>query len=61
MPIDMDTLQFLIDEAMDAALKDTKEKLDELAMKYKVKITAKPPTIVNVEIVENGEAVWIKE
>ena len=58
MPLDQETLKFLIDETIEAALEDTREKLTELARKYNFKITVIPPTLVKVEPAEKGEIVW---
>ncbi|NHJ46763.1 MAG: hypothetical protein FK733_03145 [Asgard group archaeon] len=58
MPIDLDMLEFLVKEAIDTALQDTKEKLNELAMKYKLQISVRPPVLVDLEQVENGTVVW---
>ncbi|MHA1211525.1 MAG: hypothetical protein ACTSSH_03600 [Candidatus Heimdallarchaeota archaeon] len=61
MPLDFDTLKFLIDETIEAALEDTREKLNEFARKYNFKISVKPPALVAVEQAEKGEIVWINE
>ncbi|NHJ39008.1 MAG: hypothetical protein FK731_03175 [Asgard group archaeon] len=58
MPLDLDTMKFLVKEAVDTALQDTKEKLNELSMKYHLKITVKPPILVELESVEKGEVIW---
>jgi len=58
LPLDKETLNFLVEETIDNALQDTKEKLNELAYKYKLKITIKPPLLVEIEHVEKGEVVW---
>ncbi|NHJ32342.1 MAG: hypothetical protein FK732_05735 [Asgard group archaeon] len=58
MPLDKETLNFLVEETIDNALQDSKEKLGELAYKYQLKITVKPPILVKVEQVEKGEVVW---
>lgn len=51
-------MKFLVKEAVDTALQDTKEKLNELSMKYHLKITVKPPILVELESVEKGEVIW---
>jgi len=58
MPLDKETLNFLVEETIDNALQDTKEKLNELAYKYKIKIIVKPPQLINVTQVEKGEIIW---
>ncbi|NPE08004.1 MAG: hypothetical protein GNW80_06965 [Asgard group archaeon] len=58
MPIDKETLNFLVEETIDNVLQDSKEKLNELAYKYKLKITVKPPMLVEIEHVEKGEVIW---
>ncbi len=61
MPLDKETIEFLVAETIDAALEDTKEKLTELAMKYKFRITVKPPILVKVETAQKGEIIWNKD
>jgi P pilus assembly chaperone PapD len=61
LPIDKETLNFLVEETIDNALQDTKEKLNELAYKYKLKIIVKPPLLVEIEHVEKGKVVWDME
>ncbi|MBN1330418.1 MAG: hypothetical protein JXA54_13170 [Candidatus Heimdallarchaeota archaeon] len=61
MPLDKDTIEFLVAETIEAALEDTKEKLTELAIKYKFKITVKPPILVEVEQAVKGEIIWKKD
>ena len=58
MPLDLDTMKFLVKEAVDTALQDTKEKLNELSMKYQLKIVVRPPILVELEQKEKGEVVW---
>ncbi|MBK5114807.1 MAG: hypothetical protein KGD59_07135 [Candidatus Heimdallarchaeota archaeon] len=58
MPLDKEMLNFLVEETIDNALQDTKEKLNELAYKYQMRITVRAPLLVNVEQVEKGEVVW---
>lgn len=58
LPLDKETLNFLVEETIDNALQDAKEKLNELAYKYKLKITVKLPLLVDIEHVEKGEVVW---
>ncbi len=58
LPIDKETLNFLVEETIDNVLQDSKEKLNELAYKYKLKITVKPPMLVEIEHVEKGEVIW---
>ncbi len=58
LPLDKETLNFLVEETIDNALQDAKEKLNELAYKYKLQITVKPPLLVDIEHVEKGEVVW---
>jgi hypothetical protein len=58
LPIDIDTLEFLVKEAIDTALEDTKEKLNELSMKYRLKITVRPPILVEITQEEKGTVVW---
>jgi len=60
LPLDYDTLIFLIKETISNALEDTNDKLNELAIKYKVKIIAKPPILVKVEQKDKGELIWEK-
>ena len=57
LPLDKETLNFLVEETIDNALQDAKEKLNELAYKYRLKITVKPPLLVDIKHVEKGEVV----
>lgn len=61
MPLDKDTLDFLVNETIENALEDTKMKLNELAMKYKLEISVKLPIIIEIKQVNNGKVIWKKE
>lgn len=63
MPIDKETLDFLVDETIIHALEDSKEKLDVLARKYGLKIRVRPPIIIEIVQVPqpDGEVIWEKE
>jgi hypothetical protein len=58
MPLDLDTMKFLVEEAIDTALEDTKEKLTELSTKYQLQIVVRPPILVEITQDENGKVVW---
>ncbi|MHA1124238.1 MAG: hypothetical protein ACTSO7_14005 [Candidatus Heimdallarchaeota archaeon] len=58
MPIDQETLKFLVDETMENALQDGKENLRELARKYKLRIRIRTPILLEVAPAEEGEVVW---
>lgn len=58
MPLNQETLEFLVNEAIEAALEDTREKLTELARKYNFKIIVKAPTLVKIEQARKGEIIW---
>ncbi|NHJ04345.1 MAG: hypothetical protein EAX90_05950 [Candidatus Heimdallarchaeota archaeon] len=60
MPLDKDTLDFLVNETIDNALEDTKMKLNELAIKYKLEINVRPPIIIEIKQVDNGKVIWEK-
>ncbi|MHA1155884.1 MAG: hypothetical protein ACTSQK_07215 [Candidatus Heimdallarchaeota archaeon] len=63
MPIDKETLDFLVEETIVNALEDSKEKLNELARKYGLKIRVRPPVIVEIVQVPqpNGKVIWEQE
>ena len=58
MPIDQETLKFLVDETIENALQDGKEHLRELAIKYKLKIRISPPVLLEVIPATEGEVIW---
>ena len=58
MPIDKSTIDFLVEETIATALEDTKEKLNELAMKYKLVIRVKPPVIIEITQEKKGQVIW---
>ncbi|MFW9922771.1 MAG: hypothetical protein ACFFDW_05715 [Candidatus Thorarchaeota archaeon] len=58
MPLDKATLDFLVEETIQNALEDTKFKLNELSMKYKLKIKVKPPIVTEITQVAKGEVIW---
>ncbi|MBD3189974.1 MAG: hypothetical protein GF308_05000 [Candidatus Heimdallarchaeota archaeon] len=58
MPLDEATLNFLIEETIETALEDTKDRLNELAMKYSLKIRVSPPKVHEVTIANQGEVLW---
>ncbi len=60
MPIDYDTLLYLVEETIENALEDVKEKLNELSYKYRLKLIVKAPVLVKAEQVEVGEVIWEK-
>lgn len=62
MPLDKETLDFLVDETILNALEDSKEKLNELARKYGLKIRMRPPIVVEIVQVPqpDGEVIWEK-
>ena len=61
MPLDKDTLDFLVNETIETALTDTREKLEELSMKYKLKIRVTPPLVLEIIQQEQGEVIWEKK
>ena len=63
MPLDKATLDFLVEETIANALEDSKEKLNELARKYGLKIFVKPPIVREITQVPlpEGEVTWEKE
>lgn len=61
MPLDKATLDFLVEETIANALEDSKDKLNELAMKYKLKIRVKPPIIVEIKQEKKGRVIWIEK
>ena len=60
MPLDHDTLIYLVEETIENALEDAKEKLNELSYKYRLKLIVKPPVLVKAEQAETGEVIWEK-
>ena len=58
MPLDKDTLDFLVNETIENALEDTKMKLEELAMKYKLEINVKPPIVIDIKQMPEGKVIW---
>ncbi len=52
-----------MDETIVYALEDTKEKLNELARKYGLKIRVRPPIIVDIVQVPqpDGKVIWEKD
>ena len=58
MPLDQETLKFLVDETIENALQDTKENLRELARKYKLKIRVRTPILLEVTTETDGEVIW---
>jgi len=60
MPLDKATLDFLVEETIANALEDSKEKLNELARKYGLKIYVKPPIVREIQQVAqpDGEVIW---
>ncbi|HUU76977.1 MAG TPA: hypothetical protein VMX55_01440 [candidate division Zixibacteria bacterium] len=61
MPLDKDTLDFLVNETIENTLEDTKMKLNELAMKYKLEINVRSPIIIEIKQVDKGKVIWQKE
>ncbi|MGC9780734.1 MAG: hypothetical protein HZR80_15945 [Candidatus Heimdallarchaeota archaeon] len=60
MPIDYDTLLYLVEETIENAMEDAKEKLNELSYKYRLKIIVKPPVLVKAEQAKVREVIWEK-
>ena len=60
MPLDQETLNFLVEETIENGLQDCKEKLNELATKYKLKIRVKTLALLDVTSGEDGEVIWEK-
>lgn len=58
MPIDQETLNFLVEETIDNAMQDGKEKLNELARKYKLKIRVRTLSLLEVTPGTEGEIIW---
>lgn len=58
MPLDKATLDFLVEETIQNALEDTKFKLNELSMKYKLKIKVRPPKVIEITQDEKGKVIW---
>ncbi len=60
MPIDYDTLLYLVEETIENAMEDAKEKLNELSYKYRLKLIVKPPVLVKAEQAKVREVIWEK-
>ena len=58
VPLDQETINFLVEETIENGLLDSKEKLNELAKKYKLKIRVKTLALLDVTIGEEGEVIW---
>jgi len=58
MPLDQETIEFLVQETIEAALEDTKEKLNELIRKYNFKIRVRKPALIAIEMAAKGELIW---
>ena len=58
MPLDQDTVNFLVSETIENALQDCKANLDELSKKYQLKIRVRPPIVIEIKQVEKGEVIW---
>ena len=61
MPIDQETLEFLVNETVENALQDSKEKLSELASKYKLIIKIKAPKLIEVQQEKEGNLIWLED
>ncbi|MEA2071291.1 MAG: hypothetical protein U9O98_08375 [Asgard group archaeon] len=60
MPIDKETLRFLVEETVENGLEDCKNKLKSMAEKYKLKIIINEPKIKKVEKTHEGKVIWEK-
>ncbi|MCF2143731.1 MAG: hypothetical protein K9W42_08540 [Candidatus Heimdallarchaeota archaeon] len=58
MPLDQETIEFLVQETIESALEDTKEKLNELVRKYPFKLTVSAPKLIKIEKAKKGKIEW---
>jgi DNA-binding protein YbaB len=61
MPMDKDTLVFLVEEAINNAFQDCKENLEKLSSKYGLEIKVKAPQLVEVVQTKDKQVIWLKE